>query len=536
MRKNKRSLLPVTIMSLMLFWGLSLQPAGAQSSEDQTSDSTNQAAPLKDLDTYIHKVMKRWQVPGLAIAVVKDGKVVLSKGYGVRELGKPGKVDANTLFTIGSNSKAFTAAALGTLVSAGKLTWDAPVTNYVKDFKLSNPYVTQHITLRDLLTHRSGYSDPFMKYTSDVKDAIKRLRYQKPDYDFRTRFSYNNSMYWVASRFIPSVTGESWNNYTEEHLFKPLNMTRTVTTQAGLAATGNVAKPHGMVDGKLQVIHEIWSHNADIEAPAGYINSSARDMSHWLLMLLNNGRYGGKTVLAPSVVRDMETPQVLIHSGASGVRFVSPDSHFYAYGMGFFIEDYGGHKLVWHTGDVAGMISALALVPDEHLGVVVLTNLNGNDPFGVLFHVLQSYLGLPPRDLDKIVYAGMHKIIQHARAEAKKLADTRQPDSKLPHPLTVYAGNYKDNFNGKADVSIEKNHLVLRLGNPDFTGDLKHWHDNTFRVTWRDRFYDSDVLNAGVAYVTFDLDAYGKPVKLSFAKWPLHFKRVKEAKSTAEAK
>ncbi|HKK08342.1 MAG TPA: serine hydrolase domain-containing protein, partial [Gemmatimonadota bacterium] len=251
--------------------------------------ATRTPSPLEGLDAYVRRVMDQWNVPGLAVAVVKDGKVVLSRGYGVRELGEPDSVDAATLFDIGSNTKAFTAAALGTLVADGRLRWDARVADHVRPFRLSSAWVTQSITLRDLLTHDSGYCDPVMWYPSDDSDVIERLRYQEPDYGFRTEFCYNNMLYLTASRFIPAVTDTSWNDYVARHLFAPLGMGRTVTTEAELAASTNVATPHGRVDGRVVPIHRYWPHNMDIVSPVGGINSSADDMSRWMLMLLADG-------------------------------------------------------------------------------------------------------------------------------------------------------------------------------------------------------------------------------------------------------
>ncbi|MGH7690732.1 MAG: serine hydrolase domain-containing protein, partial [Gemmatimonadaceae bacterium] len=338
------------------------------------------AAPLQGFDAYVERVMAQWQVPGLAVAIVKDGRVVLARGYGVRELGKPGNVDGATLFDIGSNTKAFTAAALGTLVSAGKLRWDARVVDYVRPFQLSSAWVTQSITLEDLLTHHSGYCDPGMWYASDDSNVVERLRFQQPDYGFRTHFCYNNILYLTSSRFIPAVTGESWNRYVAQHLFAPLTMDRTVTTDAEVAVSTNVAAPHGHVDGKVVAIHRYWPHNMDIVSPVGGINSSADDMSHWMLMLLADGRYDGNVVLDSATVRAMETPRVIL--GASGVggevRAWMPGGEFYTYGLGLFVQDYWGHTLVWHAGDIDGMASAMALVPEAHLGVVVLSNMNQN--------------------------------------------------------------------------------------------------------------------------------------------------------------
>ena len=483
--------------------------------------------PTQGLDAYVQKVMAQWQVPGLAIAVVQDGKVILAKGYGVRELGKPEPVDADTLFDIASNTKAFTAAALGTLVASGKLTWDARVVDHVKSFRLSDPYVTQNITLQDLLTHDTGYCDPEASwYTSDDTDVIERMRYQKPDYGFRAAFCYNNVMYLTASRFIPAVAGVSWNDYIAAQFFKPLGMSRSVTTTAALAASSDRAAPHALIDGKPAVIHGYWPHNMDIAAPVGGINSSANDMSRWLLMLLAGGTYEGKTVIPPDVLATMETPQVVI-KGDSEVGHVlrswMPGGNFYAYGLGFFLQDYAGHKLVWHAGDIDGMASTLAMVPDAHLGVVVLSNLDHSDArFAILHRILQVGLGLPLEDTSDTLYAATQKAIKDGEAEEKKLDDTRKPGARALRPLAAYVGSYRDDFHGTAEVVQEGGHLVVRLGDPDFTGDLEPWHDDTFRVTWRYKFYGRD-------YLTFGLDAYGKPKSLSFAELPLSFEKTGDA-------
>jgi CubicO group peptidase (beta-lactamase class C family) len=491
---------------------------------------------LAGLDAYVHGAMAQWKVPGLAVAVVKDGHVVLARGFGVRELGKRGSVDADTLFDIGSNTKAFTAAALGTLVAAGKLEWDDPVLDHVPGFRLESPYVTQQITLRDLLAHRSGYCDPFaMWYFSDdtTANVIARLRYQQPSYGFRAHFCYDNAMYLVASTFVPAISGTSWNGYVASHLFAPLDMTRTVSTAAAVAAASDVASPHGEVDGAVQPIKPYWPNNMDVFAAVGGINSSANDMSHWLIMLLADGRYDGRKVLDPAIVQAMETPQALIEKDsdlAGWLRTQTPDSRFYTYGLGFFLQDYGGHRLVWHAGDIDGMASALALVPDEHLGVVVLSNMNQNRaPEGVVFEVLQDYLGLAHRDVSRAMYAFLTKEKAQSEATTRKLAAARRPGTGPPLPIAKYAGSYSDPYYGTAAVSAEDGHLVLRLGNPMFVGDLEHWNGDTFHVRWRYRFY-------GDTYVTFDVDALGEPTRLSLLETSAHYERKPGPKPSASGK
>ncbi len=480
-------------------------------------------APPKGFDAYVQRVMTQWQVPGLAVAIVKDGKVVLARGYGVRELGKPERVDSATIFDIGSNTKAFTAAALGTLVSSGKLSWDDHVVDYVRPFRLSSPYITAEITLRDLLTHDSGYCDPGMWYTSDDTAVIERLRYQKPDYPFRTTFCYNNMLYLTASRFIPAVTGEPWDRYIAEHVFAPLDMRSTVTMEAQVAAAPNVAMPHGMVDGKVVPIHRYWPHDMDIISPVGGIYSSAEDMSHWLLMLLADGQYEGRTVLDSSVVREMETPQIVIKPSGVGeeIRFWMPGGSFYTYGLGLFVQDLAGHTVVWHAGDIDGMASNLAIVPDAHLGVAVLSNMNGSDArFGILHYVLRSYLGLPPGNFSDSLYATTQRLRQRGEAARARLAATRNPEGQPPAPLASYVGTYSDPYAGTARVTLEDGHLVLRLENPDFAGDLEYWNDDTFQVRYRYRY-------RGTAYVTFATDVAGKPQSLSMGRGGLHYERVK---------
>lgn len=492
-----------------------------------TTCATAQPAPvpLSDLDTYVQKIMHDWQVPGLAVAVVKDGKVVLARGYGVRELGQPGLVDADTLFTIASNSKAFTAAALGTLVSAGKLQWDDPVTQYLPRFELNDPWVTRHITVRDLVTHRSGYCDPiFMWFTTGFnrEQIIQHLRYDKPAYDFRARFCYNNAMYLVASDVIPAITGQSWEDYVRSRLFVPLAMNRTDTSIEAMNAATDTAAPHALVGGKLTVIRR---YNTDAMAPIGGINSSVNDLSHWLLMLLNNGNYNGKTVLSSDTIAQMETPQMLIpvNSGIGAwLHAMSPASQFLNYGLGFVVEDYDGRKLVMHDGDIDGMASALGMIPSQHLGVVVLTNMDHDDARNaLLYHIFDEYLGLPPRDVEAALLKMSKDQEAQDQAEKSKLASAYLP-GPAPLPLNNYVGTYSNDLDGTVQVALENGHLVLRSGNPDLIGDLAHWNHNTFRVKLRYRFYDE----AFDQYVTFDLDAKGQPFELRYYDLPARFLRA----------
>jgi CubicO group peptidase (beta-lactamase class C family) len=350
------------------------------------------------------------------------------------------------------------------------------------------------------------------------------MRWQKPEFGFRTTFCYNNVQYLAASHFIPAITGQSWNDYVAAHLFQPLGMARTVSTDAAVAASTDIATPHGMIGDKPAVLHRYWPHNMDIFAAVGGIWSSANDMGHWLQMLLADGKYEGKQVLDAKVVDAMETPQMLIQAGTgvgNEIRAWMPGGTFYTYGMGLFVQDDGAHQIVWHAGDIDGMASAVVLVPKAQLGIAVMSNMDHADArFAIVAHVLQAMLDLPSHDLDPALLAAEHKDKTEGAAMDKKLADTRVANARPSLPLADYAGTWADKMDGEAHVTLEHGRLVLHLGNPDFTGDLVPWHDDTFHVTWRYKFYGDD-------YATFDVDALRQPAKLTLMGMGLHYERVK---------
>lgn len=488
-----------------------------------TARAADAVGPLAGFDAYVHGVMRQWQVPGLAVAIVKDGKVVLARGYGVREIGNPARVDAATLFGIASNSKAFTAAALGTLVSAGKLGWDDAVIDYLPRFRLDSPYVTRALTIRDILSHRSGYCDPTLMWLTsgfDSRQIIAHLRYQKADYGLRAHFCYNNTMYLVAGEVVPAITGTSWNDYVRERFFAPLGMSRTLSRMAAFRHATDTAVPHGEIAGKVVPVARM---DTDAMAPVGGIKSSVKDMSHWLLMLLADGRYEGRTVLDPAIVKAMETPQTIIPAqGEIGewAHAQTPQSRFTDYGLGFFVQDYAGHKFVWHAGDITGMASALGMIPDRHLGVVVLSNMNQNRaPEAVMMHVLAAYLGAPRRDVSGALLALKEKADAAGEKMKAKFAAAHDPDAKPSLPRARYAGTYRNDFYGDVKVSLARGKLELAFGNPDFSATLVPWDHDTFQAPWRERLF-------GNGYVTFDLDALGGVKDLRLAGVNQRFERI----------
>jgi len=467
--------------------------------------------------------MAQWKVPGLAVAIVKDGKVVLARGYGVRELGKPAKVDADTLFGIASNTKAFTAAALGTLAQSGKIKLDSPVIDYLPQFRLKNTYITTHLTVRDALSHRSGYCDPTMMWiVNDFTSTqiIHQLRYQTQNYGLRAHFCYNNTMYLVAGEIVSAVTGTSWNDYVRTHFFEPLDMSRTTSRMTRYEHDRDTAVPHGEIDGKVVPVSRM---DTDSMAPVGGIKSSVADMSHWLIMLLADGKYRGRAVLDPAILEAMETPQTIIPAdGEIGVwaHTQTPSSQFLDYGLGFFVQNYAGHKFVWHAGDIDGMASAVGMIPDEHLGIVALSNMNQNRaPEAVMMHVLAAYLGQPPRDVNGALLAMKKKEEAAGKKAEAKLATAHDPAAKPSLPLEDYAGTYHNDFYGNVTVTFDKGSLRLAFGNPDFSATLVPWNHDTFQAPWKDRLF-------GKGYITFDLDALGDVADLKLAGVGERFGRV----------
>jgi CubicO group peptidase (beta-lactamase class C family) len=461
-----------------------------------------QSPPLKGFDAYAEQALRDWRVPGMAIAVVRNDSVVFIKGYGVRELGKPALVDARTLFAIGSTTKAFTAAALAMLVDSGKVAWDDPVTKHLPWLELSDPYVTRELTVRDLLTHRSGLPrGDLVWYGSayDRSEVLHRLRYLKPSWSFRSRYGYQNIMFLAAGEVVAAVSGRSWGDFLKARIFTPLGMSSTNTSVTALAAAGDVATPHKKIDDTVRVIP--W-RNIDNIAPAGSINSSVADLAQWLRLQLADGTYGGRRLLSDSVVEEMHSPQVVIRMNKES-RELFPDTHFLAYGLGWLLRDYHGKQFVGHGGAIDGMRAEIGLIPEAHLGAVVLCNLDGTSfPSAILYRALDAYMGAPPRDWSAVLLAAARKAEAQGDSTEKAFEAKRVPNTHPSLPLERYAGTYLDSLYGTVEIAEQGDRLVARMG-PAFVGDLTHWHFDTFKATWRDR-------GLGTSYLTFNVDAEGK--------------------------
>lgn len=486
--------------------------AGCMTLFVQPWPATAQPALLEGLDEQIESAMAEHQVPGLALAVVKDGSVVYSQGYGVREVGKPGQVDEATLFSIASLTKAFTATAAGILVQEGRLSWDDPVVEYLPEFRLHDPWVTQQITVRDLLAHRSGLSGVgLLAIWSDFSstEQLRRLRYLKPSWSFRSRFSYCNLCYLAAGEIIARVSGRSWETFVTERLLRPLGMKRSGTRIHTLAEKTNVAVPHSIVEGTTTPAPHLDTQNV---APAGAMHASAREMAEWMKLQLAMGRHEGRELVDSTVMQEIRTPQMLAPSPID-LRELA-ENHFVAYGMGWGLHDTWGRLLVSHGGGLPGIATWLSLVPEEKLGVVVLTNTHDRSvPFAVILEVVTRYLGVA-EEVDLFARYG-HQIEKDQQAEDHKrlreLQKKRIENTSPSLPLEGYTGTYGSDLYGEAEVSLEEDRLVFRYSSK-FVLDLKHWHQDVFRAKRRMQVWEDF---GDPIFVHFELDAVGKIKKLT---------------------
>jgi CubicO group peptidase (beta-lactamase class C family) len=457
-----------------------------------------QPAELAGLDSYIEQAMADWEVPGLAVAVVKDGEVVYARGFGVRRLGGTEAVDEHTVFAIASNSKAVTATALGILVDGGKIGWDDPVRRHLPWFELHDPHVTREITIRDLLAHRVGHATwhgDLTWYGSSLtpREVVERVRHMPAPYSFRSQYGYSNLMYLAAGEVIREVTGQSWEEFSAERFFRPMRMTRTTTSASDLARMENVASPHTKFDGERVALPYRSLDNA---GAAAAVNSSVSDWANWLRLQLAGGEFEGRRLVSESVIRETHTPQTLLRVGA-GTRRMFPSTHFIASGLGWFVRDYQGRLVIDHTGGMDGMLSQTALVPAENLAVAIFTNYDDQSLFRLLlFRILDAYFGVPQQDWSRI---GLD-----ARQPDPDPA-TPEPGTAPSRPLSAYAGIYAHPMLGEAIVSEQAGSLHVRIPtHPGLTGPMPHWHYDTFRAEWQDPYYQPSL-------VTFSLDSAGRP-------------------------
>ncbi|MBI5858440.1 MAG: serine hydrolase [Sphingobacteriales bacterium] len=459
-------------------------------SQKSLSQTDNPPAFIKDsLDTYVSRALLEWKIPGVAVCVVKDGKVVIMKGYGEKEMGTNGKVDENTLFMIGSNSKAFTATALAMLDAQNKLSLDDKVQKWLPDFKLYDPWVAKEANIRDLLCHRLGFETfqgDFMFFDSDLTTAEVREKMGKlkPMYSFRSKWGYTNSAFMTAGEIIPRVTGESWAEFITDSIFKPLGMNNSLALSKDIKTASNKCAAHTVVMGELR---KIPYGNIDNLAAAGSISSSINDMSKWVMMQLNNGKLNDKTIVSASAIAQTRIPHSILGNG--GHMFNK--SHFALYGLGWFMEEYAGRKIVAHTGGVNGFVTSVCLVPEEKLGILVFTNTDANNFYEALRNEIQdAYLGLPYRNYSKVFLDYQKADEAKKEKEYKAIHDSIAMNLKTTLPLADYAGEYEHDVYGKMNIKMENEKLIMRFEHHNGRyGTLEPLGGNRFFCTYNDPLY-----------------------------------------------
>lgn len=457
---------------------------------------------LAGLDAYIDEAMRDWAIPGLAIAIIRNDSVIFAGGYGERALGSGEPVDEHTLFAIASTTKAFTVGLLGTLVDADRLDWDDPVRAHLPGFELEDPYVTRSITVRDLLTHRTGVSrsdNVWIAAPLDRAEILRRARFLSQADGFREGYGYNNIMYMAAGEVAAAAAGVPWEELLETRLFGPLGMTRSTPRSAVVAARENVAASHVWSGGRVVPVPH---RNYDALGPAGSVFSSAWEMAQWVRLHLNDGTYDGRRILDSATVAEMHAPQVIMRLDSVDHRLF-PTTHFSAYGLGWRMQDYHGRKIVQHTGAVNWMRTQVGMIPEEGIGVVVLTNLTSSRlQTALMYRVFDALLGIPATDWSAEHLALAARSNARSEESAAERNRSRARNTRPSLPLADYAGTYADSLYGEVEVALEDGSLVLRYS-PDYVADLEHWHHDTFRAAWRRAGF-------GHSFVTFPLDTRGR--------------------------
>jgi CubicO group peptidase (beta-lactamase class C family) len=463
---------------------------------------------VQELDAYIQKAQKEWDVPGMAVVVVKDGNVLLSKGYGVRELGTTNAVDSKTLFACASTTKAMTATCMGMLVDEGKVSWNDPVIKYLPEFQLYDPFVTREITIRDLFVHDTGLGNAdFLWGVMDISgdEVLHKMRDVKPTYSLRSSFIYQNIFYLAAGKVIQKISGKPWNVFVRERIFQPLALTRTFPLTADVNDP-NQTKPHYMIEGKITVIEHT---KADEIGPAGSVWSCVDDMGKWMRVMIDSSKYSGGRLLSAKTWTEMFKPQVLVPPGEfyPTARLTKPN--WTTYGLGWFQHDYKGRKVNFHTGSLAGATAIHAQLPDEKLGVYVFGNYDHAEVRHALVYKTFDLFALGgTRDwsaeflkLYSNIRAGGEK--QEKDFEAKRVANT-----KPSLAMSEYTGTYTDPLYGTVVITLQGDQLVAEA-NKFVTARFSHWHYDTFRGWYDKKWY-------GKGNMSFIIGSDGKISRVNF--------------------
>ncbi|HET7620909.1 MAG TPA: serine hydrolase [Gemmatimonadaceae bacterium] len=467
---------PLTLAPAAVAATLVALPAGAYAQQ-----RAGRAPDMAALDRYVARAARDWDVPGLAIAVVKGDSLVFAKGYGVIEQGKPARVDEHTRFAIGSTTKAMTVTALAMLADEGKLSFDDRVIDHLPNFRLHDAWATRELTIRDLLTHRTGLPGTDLLWIFDsypADEIFRRIRYVEPESSFRSHWEYQNVMYALAGAIVEEASGMSWADFLRKRIFEPLGMTETIPLVAELPGKPNVAVPHAEEGDSVRVVS---IRTTDPVAPAGSVWSSVHDMSIWMRFVLDSGRVGDKRLVKPETFREMVAPEMRAPMNEYPALQLSRP-HFFSYAIGWFVQDYQGETVWMHTGSIDGMSAIIGLLPGQRAGVYVLANLDHAElRHALMYRVFDMYEGNQPRDWS----AELHKLFadRGARMDAAraKRDSSRAKNTHPTLPLAKYVGTYNDSTYGNVDITLAGDALRFRFVKGD-AQPLEHLEYDSFQA------------------------------------------------------
>lgn len=492
------------------------------------------AQPLSQkIDAVTQRTIEAFDVPGIAVAVVKDGSVIHAKGYGVRSINRPEKVDTATNFGIASNSKAFTSAALAILVDQNKIQWDDKVQKYIPEFKMYDTYVSEAFTIRDLLTHRSGLglgAGDLMIWPDGhnftPQDVIDHIQYLKPVSDFRSKYDYDNLLYILAGVIVERVSGLSWAAYVEKEIMEPIGMTTSAGNWNRLKDKTNVIEPHVPMEGQLQTIERYT--NTILDAAAG-IYSNVDDLSKWVLLQLQQGEWQGQSIFSKQTHAEMWTPQTLLPNKTTPPY----NTLFKAYGLGWQLNDVAGKLQVSHTGGLEGIVTQITLLPQLHLGIIVLTNQQAGYAFHAITNTIKNhFLDLPPTDFVSEYSKNMQSQTDHATKITDAVWQTSSSKTKQAQKqLDKLIGCYEDPWFGTVKIYKKKTQYIFESErSPQLTGEILYYKDTIFAIKWFNRYFDADafliVEEASELMNHFTMEAISPLTDFSYDFQDLAFKRI----------
>lgn len=444
----------------------------------------NERGLIQELDAYIEEARQEWEVPGLSVAIVKDGELLLSKGYGLRSLASTEKIDKNTIFSIGSTTKAMVAAAMGMLVDEGLVGWDDKVSEHLPDFQLYDSYASRQLRVRDLFTHNAGLGNAdLLWYYNDLDsdEILHRMRKLKPAYPFRGGYTYQNIMYLAAGKLIAKVSGKPWAEFMQDRVFSPLGMSNTYPTLKSSQQQKNRSIAHHHIEDKITPIADC---SADAIAPAGAIWSSVNDMAKWMQFLLDTAQIKGKALLERSTHQELFKPQIIIPQEQFYPTTALTHPTWTTYGLGWFQHDYQGYTLQFHSGSLPGTVAIIGLVPELDLGVYVLGNLDHAElRHAILYQVIDAFRGETNMDWSTDVKNLYDGLATQQDRQAKELGLSRQAKTKTSKDISAYAGIYFDAFWGEVEIQESKVGLLYRASS-QLQAKLEHWHYDTFNAKW----------------------------------------------------